>query len=81
MVVRLNNYSLNILKLQHKINLKNLDTNKNTNNFFWCPTGWGNAKIMGVNKNLPNFSGLITPTSHVQSSMCFRQKNFLFFYS
>lgn len=63
MVVRLNNFSLNILKLQHKINLKNLDTNKNTNNFFWCPTGWGNAKIMGVNKNLANFSGLITPTN------------------
>ena len=36
---------------------------------------------MGVNKNLPNFSGLITPTSLLQSSRCFRQKNFLFFYS
>ena len=38
-VVRLNNYSINLLKLQHKINLKFLDTNKNTNNFFGCPTG------------------------------------------
>ena len=78
--MRLNNYSLIILKLQHKINLKFLDTNKNTNNFFWCPTGWGNAKIMGANKNIPNFSGLIMPTSLLQSSRCFRQKNFLFLY-
>lgn len=78
MVVRLNNYSINLLKLQHKINLKFLDTNKNTNNFFWCPTGWGNAKIMGANKNIPNFSGLIMSTSLLQSSKCFRQKNFLF---
>ena len=36
---------------------------------------------MGVNKNLLNFSGLIKPTSLLQSSRCFRQKNFLFFYS
>lgn len=79
-VVRLNNCSLNILKLLHKINLKFLDTNKSTNKFFWCPTGWGNAKIMGVNKNLLNFSGLIKPTSLLQSSRCFRQKNFLFLY-
>ena len=76
--MRLNNCSLNILKLLHKINLKFLDTNKNTNNFFWCPTGWGNAKIMGANKNIPNFSGLIMLTSLLQSSKCFRQKNFLF---
>ena len=76
--MRLNNYAINLLKLQHKINLKFLDTNKNTNNFFWCPTGWGNAKIMGANKNIPNFSGLIMSTSLLQSSKCFRQKNFLF---
>ena len=35
---------------------------------------------MGVNKNLLNFSGLIKPTSLLQSSRCFRQKNFLFLY-
>ena len=80
-VVRLNNCSLYILKLLHKINLKFLDTNKNTNNFFWCPTGWGNAKIMGANKNLLNFSGLIKPTSLLQSSRCFRQKVSYFFTS
>ena len=80
-VVRLNNYLINLLKLLHKINFKFLDTNKSTNNFFWYPTGWGNAKIMGANKNLLNFSELITPTSLLQSSRCFRQKNFLFFYS
>ena len=57
--MRLNNYSINLLKLLYKINLKNLDTNKNTNKFFWCPTGRGNAKIMGVNKKLLTFSALI----------------------
>ena len=80
-VVRLNNYAINLLKLQHKINLKFLDTNKSTNKFFWCPTGWGNAKIMGANKNLLNFSGLIKPTSLLQSSRCFRQKISYFFTS
>lgn len=59
MVVRLNNYLINLLKLLHKINFKFLDTNKSTNNFFWYPTGWGNAKIMGANKKLLNFSALI----------------------
>ena len=36
---------------------------------------------MGVNKNLLNFSGLIKPTSLLQSSRCFRQKISYFFTS
>ena len=73
-VVRLNNYSINLLKLLYEINLKNLDTNKNTNKFFWCPCGWGNAKVMDVNKKFCISSGLITPIPLFQTSMCHSQK-------